>query len=153
MVVERPANYDEPQTVNDELMIPPLVGQEVELAPGTDQPIDIEMTDDGGAIVNPDIIPPETGFDGNLAEFIDENDLQNISSELRQSFEDDKSSREQWEEAYTKGLDLLGLNYNERSQPFQGASGVTHPLLAESVTQFQAQAYKELLPASGPAGS
>ena len=150
MVVERPANYDEPQTVNDELMIPPLVGQEVELAPGTDQPIDIEMTDDGGAIVNPDIIPPETGFDGNLAEFIDENDLQNISSELRQSFEDDKSSREQWEETYTKGLDLLGLNYNERSQPFQGASGVTHPLLAESVTQFQAQAYKELLPASGP---
>ncbi len=76
--------------------------------------------------------------------------LTNISSELRQSYEDDKGSRQQWEEAYTKGLDLLGLNYNERSQPFQGASGVTHPLLAESVTQFQAQAYKELLPASGP---
>jgi hypothetical protein len=150
MVVEKPANYDEPQTVNDELMIPPLVGETVELEPGTDQAIDIEMTEDGGAIVNPDIIPPETGFDGNLAEFIDENDLQNISSELRQSFEDDKSSREQWEETYTKGLDLLGLNYTERSQPFQGASGVTHPLLSESVTQFQAQAYKELLPASGP---
>jgi hypothetical protein len=108
------------------------------------------MTEDGGAIVNPEIMPPDTGFDGNLAEFIDENDLQVISSELRQSFEDDKSSRQQWEEAYTKGLDLLGLNYNERSQPFQGASGVTHPLLSESVTQFQAQAYKELLPASGP---
>ena len=150
MVVERPANYDEPQTVNDQLMIPPLVGQEVELEPGTDQPIDIEMTEDGGAIVNPEIMPPDTGFDGNLAEFIDENDLQVIASELRQSFEDDKSSRQQWEEAYTKGLDLLGLNYQERSQPFQGASGVTHPLLAESVTQFQAQAYKELLPASGP---
>ena len=120
------------------------------LEPGTDQPIDIEMTEDGGAIVNPEIMPPDTGFDGNLAEFIDENDLQVISSELRQSFEDDKSSRQQWEEAYTKGLDLLGLNYNERSQPFQGASGVTHPLLSESVTQFQAQAYKELLPASGP---
>ena len=150
MVVERPANYDEPQTVNDELMIPREVGQEVVLEPGTDQPIDIEMTEDGGAIVNPEIMPPDTGFDGNLAEFIDENDLQVISSELRQSFEDDKSSRQQWEEAYTKGLDLLGLNYNERSQPFQGASGVTHPLLSESVTQFQAQAYKELLPASGP---
>jgi hypothetical protein len=150
MVVERPANYDEPQTVNDQLMIPPLVGQEVELEPGTDQPIDIEMTEDGGAIVNPEIMPPDTGFDGNLAEFIDENDLQVIASELRQSFEDDKSSRQQWEETYTKGLDLLGLNYTERSQPFQGASGVTHPLLAESVTQFQAQAYKELLPASGP---
>src|SRR5210317_2061129 len=150
MVVEKPANYDEPQTVNDQLMIPPLVGQEVELEPGTDQPIDIEMTEDGGAIVNPEIMPPDTGFDGNLAEFIDENDLQVIASELRQSFEDDKSSRQQWEETYTKGLDLLGLNYSERSQPFQGASGVTHPLLAESVTQFQAQAYKELLPASGP---
>ena len=150
MVVERPANYDEPQTVNDQLMIPPLVGQEVELEPGTDQPIDIEMTEDGGAIINPEIMPPDTGFDGNLAEFIDENDLQVIASELRQSFEDDKSSRQQWEETYTKGLDLLGLNYSERSQPFQGASGVTHPLLAESVTQFQAQAYKELLPASGP---
>ena len=150
MVVERPANYDEPQTVNDELMIPPLVGQEIVLEPSTDQPIDIEMTEDGGAIVNPEIMPPDTGFDGNLSEFIDENDLQVISSELRQSFEDDKSSRQQWEEAYTKGLDLLGLNYQERSQPFQGASGVTHPLLAESVTQFQAQAYKELLPASGP---
>ena len=150
MVVEKPANYDEPQTVNDELMIPPLVGQEVVLEPGTDQPIDIEMTEDGGAIVNPEIMPPDTGFDGNLAEFIDENDLAVISSELRQSFEDDKTSRKQWEETYTKGLDLLGLNYNDRSQPFQGASGVTHPLLAESVTQFQAQAYKELLPASGP---
>src|SRR5210317_562980 len=150
MVVEKPANYDEPQTVNDQLMIPPLVGQEVELEPGTDQPIDIEMTEDGGAIVNPEIMPPDTGFDGNLAEFIDENDLQVIASELRQSFEDDKSSRQQWEETYTKGLDLLGLNYSERSQPFQGASGATHPLLAESVTQFQAQAYKELLPASGP---
>ena len=110
----------------------------------------VSMMEDGSAIIG-DVAPtPDMDFDSNLAEFIDENDLQNISSELRQSFEDDKSSREQWEEAYTKGLDLLGLNYNERSQPFQGASGVTHPLLAESVTQFQAQAYKELLPASGP---
>ena len=150
MVVERPANYDEPQTVNDELMIPPLVGETVELEPGTDQAIDIEMTDDGGAIVNPEVMQPDGGFDGNLAEFVDENDLQVISSELRQSYQDDRSSRQQWEETYTKGLDLLGLNYNERSQPFEGASGVTHPLLAESVTQFQAQAYKELLPASGP---
>ena len=150
MVVERPANYDEPQTVNDELMIPPLVGETVELEPGTDQAIDIEKTDDGGAIVNPEGMKPDGGFDGNLAEFVDENDLQVISSELRQSYQDDRSSRQQWEETYTKGLDLLGLNYNERSQPFEGASGVTHPLLAESVTQFQAQAYKELLPASGP---
>ena len=150
MVVEKPANYDQPQTVNDELLIPAQVGQEVQLEPGTDEPINIEMTEDGGAVVNPEQEQIETGFDGNLAEFIDPDVLTNISSELRQSYEDDKGSRQQWEEAYTKGLDLLGLNYSERSQPFQGASGVTHPLLAESVTQFQAQAYKELLPASGP---
>jgi hypothetical protein len=150
MVVEKPANYDQPQTVNDELLIPAQVGQEVQLEPGTDEPINIEMTEDGGAVVNPEQEQIETGFDGNLADFMDPDVLTNISSELRQSYEDDKGSRQQWEEAYTKGLDLLGLNYNERSQPFQGASGVTHPLLAESVTQFQAQAYKELLPASGP---
>jgi len=150
MVVEKPANYDQPQTVNDELLIPAQVGQEVQLEPGTDEPINVEMTEDGGAVVNPEQEQIETGFDGNLAEFMDSDVLTNISSELRQSYEDDKGSRQQWEEAYTKGLDLLGLNYNERSQPFQGASGVTHPLLAESVTQFQAQAYKELLPASGP---
>ena len=150
MVVEKPANYDQPQTVNDELLIPAQVGQEVQLEPGTDEAINIEMTEDGGAVVNPEQEQIETGFDGNLAEFMDPDVLTNISSELRQSYEDDKGSRQQWEEAYTKGLDLLGLNYNERSQPFQGASGVTHPLLAESVTQFQAQAYKELLPASGP---
>ena len=150
MVVEKPANYDQPQTVNDELLIPAQVGQEVQLEPGTDEPINIEMTEDGGAVVNPEQEQVETGFDGNLAEFMDPDVLTNISSELRQSYEDDKGSRQQWEEAYTKGLDLLGLNYSERSQPFQGASGVTHPLLAESVTQFQAQAYKELLPASGP---
>ena len=150
MVVEKPANYDQPQTVNDELLIPAQVGQEVQLKPGTDEAINIEMTEDGGAVVNPEQEQIETGFDGNLAEFMDPDVLTNISSELRQSYEDDKGSRQQWEEAYTKGLDLLGLNYNERSQPFQGASGVTHPLLAESVTQFQAQAYKELLPAAGP---
>ena len=61
-----------------------------------------------------------------------------------------KSSRKEWEDGYIKGLDLLGFKYEERTQPFQGASGVTHPVLGEAVTQFQAQAYKELLPAKGP---
>jgi hypothetical protein len=69
---------------------------------------------------------------------------------LRGAYEEDTESRSQWQEAYTKGLDLLGIKYSERSQPFEGASGVTHPLISESVTQFQAQAYKELLPAGGP---
>ena len=86
----------------------------------------------------------------NLAEVIDEAVLGEISSELRGLYEEDTESREEWEEGYTKGLDLLGIKYQERTQPFEGASGVTHPLIAESVTQFQAQAYKELLPAGGP---
>jgi len=110
----------------------------------------VEMTDDGGAIINPVETPPEDRFDANLAEFIDDEDLQNLSSDLMQEYKDDKSSRDEWYDAYSKGLKLLGFNYEDRSQPFQGASGVTHPLLAETVTQFQAQAYKELLPANGP---
>lgn len=86
----------------------------------------------------------------NLAEVIDEAVLGEISSDLRETYEEDVESREEWKEAYTKGLDLLGIRYQERTQPFEGASGVTHPLIAESVTQFQAQSYKELLPAGGP---
>jgi hypothetical protein len=110
----------------------------------------IEMTDDGGAIVNP--IPDEVDseFDQNLAELVDDEDLTAISSDLIGDYKEDKSSREEWHDAYSKGLKLLGFNYEDRSQPFQGASGVTHPLLSETVTQFQAQAYKELLPANGP---
>jgi hypothetical protein len=114
---------------------------------------------DGSAIIQalmggqPDGIEVETEqYDhmANLAEVIDEAVLGEISSELRGLYEEDTESREEWEEGYTKGLDLLGIKYQERTQPFEGASGVTHPLIAESVTQFQAQAYKELLPAGGP---
>ena len=86
----------------------------------------------------------------NLAEYLDDGYLGEISSDLRASYEDDLDSRSEWEETYTKGLDQLGVKYEERTQPFEGASGVTHPLISESVTQFQAQAYKEMLPAGGP---
>ena len=110
----------------------------------------IEMTEDGGALVNPLEEPMDVGFDSNLAEFMDEKDLQNISSDLIGDYKEDHSSRDEWYDAYAKGLKLLGFKYEDRSQPFQGASGVTHPLLSETVTQFQAQAYKELLPANGP---
>ena len=88
--------------------------------------------------------------DANLAEVIDERVLMDISSELLGYYEDDKSSRQDWEDAYTDGLNLLGIKYEEREEPFRGSSGVTHPVIAEAVTQFQAQAYKELLPRSGP---
>ena len=80
MVVEKPANYDQPQTVNDELLIPAQVGQEVQLEPGTDEPINIEMTEDGGAVINPEQEQIETGFDGNLADFMDADVLTNIDS-------------------------------------------------------------------------
>ena len=110
----------------------------------------VEITDDGGAIVNPVMEEPENEFDQNLAELLSDDDLNMISSDLIGDYKEDKSSREEWHDAYSKGLKLLGFNYEDRSQPFQGASGVTHPLLSETVTQFQAQAYKELLPANGP---
>ena len=89
-------------------------------------------------------------FDANLAEYIDEDSLTKFAGDLVGDFEGDKESRKDWEDTYIKGLDMLGFKYEDRTQPFEGASGVVHPLLAESVTQFQAQAYKELLPPSGP---
>ena len=86
----------------------------------------------------------------NLAELLPEEILMPLGSELHQNYSDYKSSRQDWEQAYIKGLDLLGFKYEQKTEPFQGASGATHPVLAEAVTQFQALAYKELLPAQGP---
>jgi len=86
----------------------------------------------------------------NLAEVLDDSVLGDLSSDLRSKFREDVESREDWEEAIAKGLGLLGINYEDRSEPFLGASGVTHPLLSEAVTQFQAQSYKEMLPSGGP---
>ena len=95
-------------------------------------------------------VEEEIPHNANLAEYLDDGYLGEMSSDLRASYEEDLESRSEWEEGYTKGLDQLGVKYEERTQPFEGASGVTHPLIAESVTQFQAQAYKELLPSGGP---
>ena len=92
----------------------------------------------------------EYDHNANLAEVLDDSVLGALSSDLGGKIDEDKGSREEWEEAISKGLILLGINYEERSEPFLGSSGVTHPLIAESVTQFQAQCYKELLPAGGP---
>jgi hypothetical protein len=117
-------------------------------------PTEVTENEDGSVDINFD---PRAKMDGasldhgaNLAEFIDENDLNLLGTELYQNYEDYKSSRKDWEQAYTQGLDLLGFKYEQRTEPFQGASGATHPVLAEAVTQFQALAYKELLPAEGP---
>ena len=93
----------------------------------------------------------EEDFFANLAEYVDEDELSKLSSNLIDSIKSDLESRSEWEKTYTDGLKYLGMKFDEsRSQPFQGSSGVVHPILAEAVTQFQAQAYKELLPAKGP---
>ena len=98
-----------------------------------------------------EIVPDEgESFYENLAEIFEERDLRNIGLDLLSDFEEDESSREEWLDTFVKGLELLGIKTTDRSQPFPGASGVHHPLLSESVAQFQAQAYKELLPADGP---
>ena len=119
-------------------------------------PEDVQVTqeEDGGATINFDpeaVNQPggESHFD-NLAELLPDDVLGRLGSELTENYNQYKSSRKSWEDTYTKGLDLLGFKYENPSQPFQGASGATHPVLAEAVTQFQAQAYKELLPATGP---
>jgi hypothetical protein len=93
---------------------------------------------------------PQEDFYKNLAEEMDERQLQDLANQLISDYKNDKETRKDWEESYTKGLDLLGFKYTQQTKPFTGASGVTHPLLAEAVTQFQAQAYKELVPADGP---
>ena len=100
-----------------------------------------------------DAVPEEEQmpFDANLVEFISKSELSALSSDILSSVEQDKNSRSEWEKTYTDGLKYLGMKFDEsRSQPFEGSSGVIHPILAEAVTQFQAQAYKEMLPAKGP---
>tara|TARA_R100001126_G_scaffold63488_4_gene36282 strand:- start:1741 stop:4170 length:2430 start_codon:yes stop_codon:yes gene_type:complete len=122
---------------------------------GMAENMDIEITpeEDGGMTV--DFDPQDQrgksdDFYMNLAEEIPDRELSRIASDLLSEFDANKSGRQEWEDAYANGLELLGFSYEERSQPFQGATGVTHPLLAEAATQFQAQAFNELLPASGP---
>ena len=119
-------------------------------------PIEMTPTEDGGMEIDfdPQAMSMQQGAgtdpNANLAEFLEPGVLDPIGSEMTQNYEDFKSSRDDWEQAYVKGLDLLGFKYEDRTEPFQGASGATHPVLAEAVTQFQSLAYKELLPADGP---
>ena len=117
-----------------------------------EEEIEIVTEDDGSVLVDfdPTEDKEDMGFGENLAENMDDRELGAISSELMGEFDANKASRQEWEDAYTDGLELLGFNYEERTEPFRGASGVTHPLLAEAATQFQAQAFNELLPSSGP---
>ena len=133
------------------------VGQEVQLPEQTvefEGDVELLETPDGGAEVNFEPNAPidksKVPFDANLADYLDDIQLGKLASDFLGAFEADKDSRKDWHDTYIKGLDMLGFKYEDRTQPFEGASGGVHPLLAESVTQFQAQAYKELLPPSGP---
>lgn len=151
-MVDRPAGMDE--------LDPELQLEEV----AVDEPMDFsggaEITegDDGSAVLRALVEEAEASgmgeelieHDANLAEYLQDDVLGALASELVGNYEEDLESRSEWETAYVKGLDLLGVKHEERSEPFEGASAVTHPLISESVTQFQAQAYKELLPAGGP---
>jgi hypothetical protein len=117
-------------------------------------PVEVTPEEDGGATIDFEpgainIPGTENHFD-NLADILPEDILEPIGNDMVNNYMDYKSSRKDWEQTYIQGLDLLGFKYENRTEPFQGASGATHPVLAEAVTQFQAQAYKELLPAEGP---
>jgi len=128
-------------------MMPEEDSLQVEV-PGTEAqlPDGIELMEEGVT----EVIAQPYDHNANLAEVLDDDVLGSLSSDLQSKFREDVESREDWEEAISKGLGLLGINYEDRSEPFLGASGVTHPLLSEAVTQFQAQAYKEMLPSGGP---
>ena len=127
---------------------------EQEIQQDVENPVDVQQNEDGSVDINFDPMAMNPGQDeghySNLAELLPDDVLDRLGSKLHQDYSDYKSSRKDWERAYTTGLDLLGFNYDDRSEPFKGASGATHPVLAEAVTQFQALAYKELLPAEGP---
>ena len=128
--------------------------QEEQAVESQDPSVEVIPNEDGSVQV--DFEPGKVNIEGtpnhfdNLAELLPEDITDPIGSELVDNYMDYKASRKEWEQSYTQGLDLLGFKYDNRTEPFQGASGATHPVLAEAVTQFQAGAYKELLPAEGP---
>jgi len=142
-----------PNEVRTEIDLPEeeVVEQEDIIEKG---PVEVIPEEDGGATIDFEpgainIPGTENHFD-NLADILPEDILEPIGNDMVNNYMDYKSSRKDWEQTYIQGLDLLGFKYENRTEPFQGASGATHPVLAEAVTQFQSQAYKELLPAEGP---
>ena len=144
--VEQTINVPAPEEIEE--------AQLEEQAAETGEPVEITQNEDGSVDINYD--PAIASVEGaenhyaNLAEHLPDDILNKLGSELTENYQDYKNSRKEWERTYREGLDLLGFKYDQRTEPFQGASGATHPVLAEAVTQFQSLAYKELLPADGP---
>ncbi len=130
------------------------VEQQQQTAQQALEPVDIQKNEDGSVDINfdPGAVNPgdDRGHFANLAELLPDDVLDPLGNELHVNYTDYKNSRKDWEKSYTNGLDLLGFQYENRTEPFKGASGATHPVLAEAVTQFQSLAYKELLPSGGP---
>ncbi len=128
--------------------------QQQQVSQETMQPPEIQQNEDGSVDISfdPNTVNPGDTKDhfANLADLLPDNVLDPLGHKLYSDYTDYKTSRKDWERAYVSGLDLLGFKYDDRSEPFKGASGATHPVLAEAVTQFQSLAYKELLPANGP---
>ena len=123
----------------------------VEIEIANPESVSVE-TPDGGMLIDfdPQAGEEDVSHDANLAEHLEESDLRGVASELVSAYQSDRESRSDWEETYINGLDLLGLKHEDRTVPWDGACGVFHPLLTESVVRFQAQAIQELFPASGP---
>ena len=144
-----------PNTLPDPRRPSPEVLEEIDVTEIEEKgPVEITDEDDGGATIDFDPskvdIPKGGDHFGNIADLLPDEVLDPIGLKLAGDYMDYKMSRKDWEQAYITGIDLLGFKYVQRTEPFQGASGATHPVLAEAVTQFQAQAYKELLPSDGP---
>jgi len=116
----------------------------------TEEEVEVSVEGDEEEVTKEEVIDTVEDFHSNIAEDLSDNVLQRMANQLLDDYQKDRISRKDWETSYTNNLDLLGLNNKERTRPFRGSASVTHPLLAEAVTQFQAQAYKELLPSSGP---
>ena len=130
-------------------------GMEAEEAPELEiEIVDPEMVrlDDGSVEITiiPDNEQSETDFDANLAEFMDDREMSSLAADLIEAYENDLQSRKDWEDTYTEGIKLLGLKYEERTEPWEGACGVHHPMIAEAAVRFQAEAIMETFPASGP---
>jgi len=136
--------------VGNPILDPDPIDVELEEAP-IEEGVEITELEDGSVeLGSPEVEPDDTSFMANLAEQLDDEELAGISAYVLEKVDEDKNARSEWLEAYSQGLNLLGLKYENRSEPFDGATGVVHPMLNEAVTQFQSQAYKELLPAKGP---